>query len=178
MKKTTEQKLLNKINKVNGCWEWTASADKDGYGYLRINNKKPKAHRLAYETWIGPIPEDKPQVLHHCDNPPCINPEHLYAGTNKDNVKDRIKRNRSSRYWSTITHCKYGHEFNEINTRYENGERACRPCGRRRSALYKTKAVARQRRIDALLQQGYSPELITKGGRLRKPSSPTHDDQS
>ena len=176
MRKTIEQKLITKINKVNDCWEWIASSDKDGYGYLRINKKKPKAHRLAYEIWVGPIPKDKPHVLHHCDNPPCINPEHLYTGTNADNVADRVKKNRTSRYWSTRTHCKQGHEYNEINTRFYNGERVCRPCENHRQKH--AKALSRERRKAALQQTDCKEESRAKVGRPCKPSLPILDDQS
>lgn len=76
-----------------GCWEWGGGRFDSGYGQVRIYGKTRRAHRLAYETWVGPIPEDM-VVRHKCDNPPCINPEHLELGTPLDNTRDMVKRNR------------------------------------------------------------------------------------
>ena len=88
-----EARFLNKVKKCeNGCWEWTAGKDKDGYGKYR----KGRAHRFAYELWKGPIP-DGLYILHSCDNPPCVNPEHLEIGTNQDNVNDRQHKNRQAK---------------------------------------------------------------------------------
>jgi len=71
-----------------GCWEWSGSKDKDGYGKIGHARKSFRAHRVAYETWVGPIPAG--MVVRHkvCDNPPCINPEHLDVGTVGDNNLD------------------------------------------------------------------------------------------
>jgi HNH endonuclease len=76
------------------CWNW-AGAKIRGYGYFRVGPKQKKAHRVAYELFKGPIPEGL-FVCHHCDNPSCVNPEHLYAGTAKDNRRDTIVRNRAN----------------------------------------------------------------------------------
>ena len=128
---TVEERMLSKINKTNYCWLWTDKPDKDGYGKLAIDGKSPRAHRLAYQLWIGPIPLDKPHVCHHCDNPPCVNPEHLYAGTAKDNAKDRATRGRH--HESKKNHCPKSHEYNIANTYiYKNGKRKCRTCDRQR----------------------------------------------
>src|SRR5882672_8186088 len=71
------------------CWEWQGSRDKDGYGI----STPGRAHRKSYEKFIGPIPE-KLCVLHRCDNPPCINPDHLFVGTHKDNKTDCMTKGR------------------------------------------------------------------------------------
>lgn len=76
-----------------GCWEWNGSRLKTGYGRVAHQHKVLGAHRVAHEVWIGPIPEGL-QVNHHCDNPPCINPEHLYAGTAQENMQDKVNRGR------------------------------------------------------------------------------------
>lgn len=73
------------------CWEWTMSRS-NGYG--QTSNYGP-AHRLAYEVFVGPIPEGL-HILHSCDNPPCCNPTHLRAGTSKENARDRIARGRNN----------------------------------------------------------------------------------
>src|SRR5690606_8661785 len=76
------------------CWEWKRSRNKHGYGLLTISGKSHFAHRLAYELPKGSIP-DGPFVLHECDNPSCINPEHLSAGTQSQNMADCHARGRS-----------------------------------------------------------------------------------
>ena len=76
------------------CWNWTGHLIQGGYGTISINNKIKYIHRIIYEYFYGPIPEDKPLILHRCDNPKCCNPMHLYAGTDQDNMNDKRKRNR------------------------------------------------------------------------------------
>lgn len=76
-----------------GCWEWNGPRMTLDYGRVGRGGARVLAHRLAYETWVGPIPEGL-VVRHRCDNPPCINPNHLEIGTQKDNVHDMHSRNR------------------------------------------------------------------------------------
>lgn len=76
-----------------GCWEWGASRNKKGYGTLGTMGQGTLVHRLAYELWVGPIP-DGMKILHRCDNPPCMNPEHLRAGTQAENVTDMVEKGR------------------------------------------------------------------------------------
>lgn len=79
----------------SGCWEWQGSRDRDGYGRVQRSAFGvcwfEKTHRLSYEFYVGEIPCGL-HVLHRCDNPPCINPEHLYCGTHQENMRDRSKR--------------------------------------------------------------------------------------
>lgn len=82
-----------KMNEGQGCWIWTASHTRDGYGVLGIGRKQHRAHRAAYETWVGPIPEGA-LVCHRCDTPNCINPSHLFAGSHKDNTRDMHRKRR------------------------------------------------------------------------------------
>lgn len=78
-----------------GCWNWTASKTSDGYGRVGDRNKKLKlAHRVSYELHCGAIP-DGLHVLHRCDNPACVNPSHLFLGTNIDNINDKVSKGRS-----------------------------------------------------------------------------------
>jgi len=76
-----------------GCWNYNGYKNDCGYGRLRYKGKKVLVHRLAYQHYVGDIPSTK-IICHICDNPACINPEHLYAGTQKDNAQDMTNRNR------------------------------------------------------------------------------------
>jgi hypothetical protein len=80
---------------VNGCWIWAASKMADGYGLFFNGAKTERAHRVAYRLWNGPIQQGL-SVLHQCDNPSCVNPSHLFLGTQKDNVDDMMKKGRSA----------------------------------------------------------------------------------
>jgi hypothetical protein len=77
------------------CWEWTAHCDKKGYGGFSFHRKFVLAHRASWMIFYGNILDDL-CVLHHCDNPPCVNPAHLFLGTNLDNVRDRDKKGRNN----------------------------------------------------------------------------------
>ena len=80
---------------ARGCWEFLGSRRQDGYGRVKIAGRTIRAHRLAHEAWVGPIPEGA-VVMHSCDNPPCINPEHLSVGTVADNDHDRDRKGRGN----------------------------------------------------------------------------------
>ena len=83
-----------KFRKTNlGCWEWQSAKDGFGYGAFRFSGKTVKAHRFSWEFYIGDIPNGL-CVLHRCDNPGCVNPDHLFLGTRTDNAKDRDKKGR------------------------------------------------------------------------------------
>lgn len=92
--KTVEEALSKyKISK-SGCWEWQGTLlINEFYGVVCFQGKRYRAHRLSYSHHVGEIPEGK-IVCHHCDNPKCINPDHLYAGTNQDNSNDMVSRGR------------------------------------------------------------------------------------
>lgn len=77
----------------SGCWQFSGKPGSDGYGKLKIAGKTIRAHRAYYEQYVGPIPNGL-WVLHRCDNPMCVNPEHLYAGTQLDNERDKDARGR------------------------------------------------------------------------------------
>ena len=74
----------------NDCWNWCGCLDSQGYGAFRYTTKTVKAHRFSYELYVGQIPKGL-GVLHKCNNCKCVNPNHLYAGTQYDNVQDAIE---------------------------------------------------------------------------------------
>lgn len=95
MKRTIDREFLKgRTNEsATGCWEWSRGRHRQGYGELSVDGKMKLAHRVAYETMCGPIP-DGMKVCHTCDNPPCINPEHLFLGTQLENVRDCVSKLR------------------------------------------------------------------------------------
>ncbi len=83
------------VDEKTNCWNWSGGKDKDGYGKLKRNGVDQRAHRLFYQEHKEPIPEGY-VVLHSCDNPSCVNPAHLSAGTHLDNEKDKDNKGRRS----------------------------------------------------------------------------------
>lgn len=77
----------------DGCWEWQGSVGSHGYGQCYVNKTVRTAHRVAFEYWRGLIPAGL-WVLHHCDNQRCVRPDHLYLGTNSDNMRGCTARGR------------------------------------------------------------------------------------
>ena len=79
-----------------GCWQWLASGTSEGYGRIESGGRKILAHRLSFVLHKGEIPEGM-LVLHRCDNPGCVNPDHLFLGSNADNSDDKVRKNRQSK---------------------------------------------------------------------------------
>lgn len=89
-----EERFWSKVDRSEDCWIWKAARSSIGYGqFTATNRRQVGAHRFSYELANGPIPGGL-CVLHRCDNPPCVNPLHLYAGTAADNMRDRTVRRR------------------------------------------------------------------------------------
>lgn len=138
----------------NGCWEWTLKRHRTGYGEIWRKRGYHGAHRVSWEIHNGPIPEGM-FVCHHCDNPPCVNPAHLFVGTPKDNARDRERKGRRDPMPAAMaakamrpikTHCPQGHEYAGANLRLivsPEGwvSRRCRKC----AAIY-TSASRRAKR--------------------------------
>ena len=99
MKISIYERFWSKVCKkeVEKCWEWLACKNQDGYGRFMFNGKVSNSHRISWILTNGDIPF-KMQVLHHCDNPSCVNLKHLFLGTQKDNILDMWSKNRGNRY--------------------------------------------------------------------------------
>lgn len=93
LRQPIESRLMRTMVERNGCWVWTGAKNRDGYGVLGVGRKQYRAHRVSYMTFCGPIPEGR-LVCHKCDTPPCINPDHLFLGTPRDNSQDMVAKGR------------------------------------------------------------------------------------
>ena len=105
-----------------GCWEWTAHRHhRHGYAEFWYEDRWQRAHRVSWMLFRGPIPRTR-HVLHDCDNPPCVNPDHLYLGTNDDNVRDRMVRGRHARGERAGGARLTEGDVHNIRRRYDDGE--------------------------------------------------------
>lgn len=119
------------------CWIWRRALYPSGYGLIRFRGACWPTHRLAWALAIGPIPFGL-WVLHHCDNRPCGNPDHLFLGTNQDNVNDMVSKGRSrhdghpgERHWAAKLNTQLvqqirqlhdqGHTFQELSAQFGVG---------------------------------------------------------
>lgn len=111
----------SKFEKTDGCWIWQGSLRNDGYGRFYIKPKYYGAHRIAYEIYKGEIPPTF-VVRHRCDNPLCVNPQHLELGTRKDNVDDMYIRGRApDKSGINNPNYKHGNYIGKFPNRVYNG---------------------------------------------------------
>lgn len=116
------------------CWEWSGHVRKDGYANFFIGKRVYLAHRFSYQLANGSEPIGRLNVCHRCDNRKCVNPDHLFLGTQKDNMADCAAKGRIVSTERLKTHCPVGHEYSITNTyvvKKKNGKnsRKCRKCG-------------------------------------------------
>lgn len=106
-----KQRFWRKVElSPDGCWNWVGGHTKRGYGRFWDGTKKVLPNRFLYELTVGPIP-DGFLLCHTCDNPPCVNPEHQFVGTHKDNQEDAMNKGR----WHANTGKTYHHRAPELD---------------------------------------------------------------
>lgn len=150
-------RFWSKVDQSGDCWEWTAAANRQGYGKFKARSYVlVPAHRHSWELANGPIPAGM-YVCHRCDNPRCVRPDHLFLGTHQDNVTDMMAKGRhryergivaahtalrsQGRVATVKTHCINGHEYTPENTyvyrdvKRARAHRACRACHTNRERL-------------------------------------------
>src|SRR5687768_7875966 len=115
------------VSRGDGCWAWTGVMGTNGYGLFWVRRgfkqySSVGAHRVAWRLANGPVP-DGLWVLHRCDNPRCVRPDHLFLGTHSDNMRDMWSKNRHRPRGTapTRTHCAHGHKFTPENTGVQQG---------------------------------------------------------
>lgn len=130
------RRFWNLVDITGDCWVWIGGRDRRGYGVYAPQGRSTFMRAPRYSmmiTMLQPIP-DGMWVLHHCDNRPCVRPDHLYLGTQVENVRDMVARGRSKSVRARGTSCIHGHEFTPENTytyasvRRRFGVRQCRTC--------------------------------------------------
>lgn len=160
---TSLERFWAKVTKTEGCWEWTGARTSRGYGNVWQGNRSTLAHRVSWTVHFGSIPEGK-HVLHHCDNPPCVKPEHLFLGDHYANMRDCRQKGRHAQ--AAKTHCSQGHPYDEANTYWKkpspgaHAQRICRDCKRQRRA----RRISQQRNGERYIPKPKKPRLESKNG--------------
>ena len=148
-----EKRFWAKVNKTDTCWLWTGSLAGGGYGQIVDDDqKRDMVHRVSWRLHFGPIP-DGLHACHKCDVRNCVNPEHLFLGTRKDNSQDMLAKGRH--FSQTKTHCPNGHVYEGENIyAAKDGSRMCRTCMQSRHAAKLSTARSQrlaQRQVLAIL---------------------------
>ena len=150
MRKSAEERFWKKVRKSDGCWEWLAAKNSDGYGQFKVDGRQMLAHRWAYEQLVGPIP---PELVcdHLCRNPGCVNPAHIELVTNKENI---LRGNAPSAQRARQITCKNGHPL-------VTGPRQ-RGCPRCHAEQMRTWKAAHREKINAQRRARYAAKRETQ----------------
>lgn len=128
MKRTPEARFWAMVEKGNACWLFQGALNNKGYGKFYFQGRLCGAHRVAWALQFGALPDQ--HVCHRCDTPACVNPAHLFLGSQRDNLRDMASKGR---HWQQKkTHCPQGHLYTPENTRFTKGDRGrmCVTCHR------------------------------------------------
>lgn len=145
------------VEKADGdcCWLWQGRTNERGYGLLSVGGRDRFAHRISYALHRGAVPEGA-LVLHSCDTPACVRPDHLCAGDAAENVRDMVSRGRHRNQHKGKSACVHGHPYTPENTfrRRRTGWRECRICMRRQRS--------RARAPGAMTRAGLDPASLAR----------------
>lgn len=137
------QRFWDKVD-VRGeddCWLWLGGRFDTGYGAFYYQGQNRGAHRVSLALHMNVTLDDLDTVCHHCDNPPCVNPYHLFDGTQYDNLKDRSAKGRARTAYTDRSACSYGHEYVEgsywVRVRDGKESRVCKACDKRRGEKHR-----------------------------------------
>lgn len=144
-----------KVEKLgSGCWLWQGWTNVKGYGEVGRKGCAHLAHRFAFELERGPIPHGL-NVHHECNNPRCVNPDHLTLMSRNEHAS---LHNLTNHWRKRVKHCKRGHEFTPENTFMAGGQRRCRICSNKWCRESRQRAVERGRATLSAEQLVVSPE--------------------
>lgn len=133
---TIHQRFLSKVVLSQGCWLWGGYLEENGYGRLTVDGKPAWAHRVAYELFVGPVPEGM-ELDHLCRNRRCVNPRHLEPVSHQENMcRSPVG---AAAFHRSKTHCPQGHPYSGDNLIIYRGMRYCRECQRRHKREYKAR---------------------------------------
>jgi len=147
-KRTTKEKFEARVSPEpnTGCWLWAGAAFVQGYGELKVGAKKWKASRLSYELYKGAI-GSRLHVLHRCDVPLCVNPDHLFLGTDADNTRDKVSKGRHLRGTDCRNAKLSDAAVREIRSSQEGDWALGRRFGVNPSVIYQVRARKRWRHV-------------------------------
>lgn len=163
-----EERFLQKVKKSDGCWEWIGTRDEDGYGKARDEDgTMHPASRIAYRMWIGDPGEDF--VCHKCDNPPCVNPEHLFLGSGQVNQRDKWSKGRgvnNAPRGETHPCTKFTEsDIHRIRELYDTGQKSTIQLGRDYGVSDESiRQIVRRKTWRHLTETGSKTELSERGG--------------